>query len=191
MKKIILIAGALILLACIGGVVILYMQTSATQEKFQPLIDACRGNQVAEAAPYSQTSGTHPSMGVIERASGTLQIYTYAVPDDALAESVAETQLVLCLTEPKEVLIESCPYAKGDATEADGVVERYVYERELTLVEAKTGKVLASEVLKGDDPRECLEQESFRKGENTVKVKGAEIADAHMQEWMRPYAVIK
>ena len=188
--KIILGLVSVLLVACVAGVVLIYIQTSKTQEQFAPLLESCRGNTVSQAAAYTDTPGNHPAMGVMKSKLG-LRIYTYIVPDEVLAASVAEAQLVLCATEAEEVLIERCPYATKNekGAEATNVVERYYYQQEVKLVEAKTGRTIASETLRGKDPRECLKQETFLKGQETVKVKGQEISSRDLQEWIRPYVI--
>lgn len=191
MRKIILIIAAVLLVICIIGVVIIAVQTGKTQEQFGPLMDACRGQGVSGAAAYEKTPGNHPAMGVMKSAKGDLRVYPYAIPDEVKAQSVADTQVVLCLTEAEEVLLERCPYAKGDKSEATNVAERYFYQQEAKLVEAKTGQVIAEEVFKGKEPRACADQETFLKGQETLKIAGKEISDNDLKEWVRPYIIVK
>ena len=70
-----------------------------------------------------------------------------------------------------------------------GVIERYAYEREVTLIEAKTGKVVAHEILKGTEPDECPEEARFSEGETKTE-SGGTISDEDVGEWVRSYVIV-
>ena len=186
MKKIIIIILGLL----ITIVTYTTIENSRIQDKFGILKDACRAKPVINAHPYVNKTGLHPVMSVIKSSTG-FTIYTYATPDDVLAKSIEDTELVLCLNEAKKVLINSCAYTtKKEGRIVTNIVERYRFEQKVLLVEAKTAKVLAQNILKGEEPRKCLKQELFIAGKDTNEVTGKHISDSQIGEWMRPYTNI-
>src|SRR6185503_13045073 len=78
----------------LGGYFI--MQSREFQNEFAPLTDVCRGKWVDVASTYSLTPGNHPAVAIRSSSSGW-QLDAYLIRGEVLAESLAETQLVLCL----------------------------------------------------------------------------------------------
>jgi hypothetical protein len=192
MTKIILGVVALVGVVCIVIFVVAAVTTTQTQQEFGGLLDVCRGNGLASAPAYdAAASGTHRAMGVKKSSTGAMHIYPYAVPDEAMAETQTQTELVLCIDEAKETLIERCPYGEDDEkADVTKVVERYAFEQEVTLFAAQTGAVVASETL-SSQPDECLEEEAFRTGQETIVIKAGEISDDEIEEWLRPHVIVR
>lgn len=190
-KRLIIIIIAVVLVCfCVGVVFAIAMFSISKENKtYGSLSEACHGNPVPDAASYSDTSGIHPAVGM-KLYGSKYSAYNYAIPDQALAEGVSDAQLVLCLKEAEKELLERCPYGKEGDDEATNVVERYSYELDVILVEAKTGNVLAEDTLVGDEPRECLDEEVFPSGQDTISVEGEEVSSSQLQEWLRPYVII-
>lgn len=111
---------------------------------------ACQGQPVPGAAAYSGDSSIHPL--VLLGESGQVTALTGPLPPDWAPESVSDLELVACLTGEEKVLIQRCSYFGGS-------VPRWGYERVLTLVEAQTGEVLRTAVIRGTPPRDCRSSE--------------------------------
>ncbi|MBN1219232.1 MAG: hypothetical protein JXM69_09920 [Anaerolineae bacterium] len=191
-RTIILGILVVLLLICVGLVVFgtfAARQRDELDQEFADIMNVCRGQSVTSAATYNQNGGQNLLIAVESNVSGDLTIYTYAIPDDMLATTARDVALVLCLDAEREVMIESCPYYNVDDEdkETKNVIERYVYERNLKLIVAQTGEVLADETLRGDEPDECLEQESFRESQNVIKRKGDSISNGDLREWVRQF----
>lgn len=189
--RVVIIGGVvLVLCLCVSGVFAVAMfSVSQDNATYGALAEACQGSGVAAAAEYSEDSGVHPAVGMKSYTGASYSTYNYAIPDQAVAKGVADAQLVLCVEEEKKELLESCPYEDEDDDKLR-VVERYGYEVKVTLVEAKTGKVIEEETLNGEEPRECKDVESFRESQTTVTLDGENVDTADMQQWVRPYVII-
>jgi hypothetical protein len=147
------------------------------------LIEICAGEGagVPEAAPYSQTSGTHP---VVYGRSGLgwKPDNDYSNPWEP--KELAEAELVACIVQEAET-VEKCPYTLGNGQAA--TVSRIQLQTTVTLREAQTGKVVAtSPTMKGSLPKECKESEQFSSGKTSKVVQGSEpISDVNA--WLRQY----
>jgi hypothetical protein len=106
----------------------------------------CNGEIIDNAAEYTN-EGPHPVI------VGNLGNFNYeetnSLPDTWLPESMDELELVACPDEEHEELLQSCQYEMGST------LRRYQYKREVKLVEAKTGKIVAEDILEGSVPRPC------------------------------------
>jgi hypothetical protein len=192
LKHVILGILAMVVLGCIGLIVLgtfVGNEQAKLDKEFAKIINVCRGQSVTSAAAYTPNGGRNLLIAVEPDTAGDLSVYTYAIPDEMLATKANEVTLVLCLGREREVLIESCPYhnVSDQNQETDHVIERYAYERDLKLVVAQTGKVLAEETLQGDKPNECLEKESFKEGDTLVKRKGTSLSNGDLREWVRQF----
>lgn len=181
------IVGVLLLVcvAIIGFGSVLSKERNEQDQEFADMMNVCRGQSVASAAVY-ESGGQNSLIAFETGVSGDLTTYTYAVPDDMLATTAGEVSLVLCLGEEEEVLIESCPYYSVDDEEQaiENVIERYVHERSAKLIVAQTGEVLADEVIQGEEPDECLDEEAFREGQDIIERRGSEISNGELREWV-------
>ena len=184
-SRILMIAGGFVLilvLMIVGGV--LLGQSRQFEEDFAPMIDVCRGQRVSEAAPYLKKAGKHPAVGVIFGSDG-LELGNYYIPRSVRAQSIAETELVLCLDKPQDVFIESCPYYDPDRPNVNKTVERYYYKQEARLIVAKTGQVISKEAFTGKSARNCRETEYFSENEYVMKLKGTSISSADIERWVQ------
>jgi hypothetical protein len=171
----------------------LLRDSNARIAEFEPLLEACKGRGVSETAAYQTTPGIHLVMAFKPSFGDNWVTAILAVPDEWEAKTLAETELVLCLSEQEEVLLERCPYGSlnEENVEIENIVERYQYSQELRLVEAQTGNLLAEETLTGKPPRECLDEEVFRSGQDTLTVKGEEVSNSQIKDWLEPHADIR
>ena len=191
-KRKILILGVILLVVCgVCSVVVAMASYSVSQadETYGALSEACFGSPVADAAAYAATSGIHPAVGM-QWYGADYSAYNYPIPDNAVAASVSETQVVFCLGEQEKVLVENCLYTYHNVDSPTHVVERSQYQQTIKLFEAKTGTLIAEGILIGQAPRECLDQEYFSQDTKTVRLDGEEVSDADVQAWLRPYIII-
>lgn len=111
-----------------------------SETQFVAVLDAflpvTAGQAVAEAAPYAG-AGPHPL--VLLASSGARHNWTYQVPSEWWPTSVAETQLVASVGEQSKYVSESATYIG-----CEGQVKSYGWTVEVTLREARTGRVVAS-----------------------------------------------
>jgi hypothetical protein len=187
---------ALIAIACCVGVILIGRQASRDakelEDEFGSLLAVCEGGVADGAAAYTPGSGVHPTMGVGPGYGDSLSLEKSIIPDEAQPETLGETELVLCVGKQEKILVESCEYFSMDDEEEEetlAVIERYAYEREVTLIEAKTGEVVAQETLKGTEPDECPEEARFSDEGETKKETGGTVSDKDVEEWVRSYAV--
>jgi hypothetical protein len=161
-----------------------------TNQEFGPLAEVCYGGTVENAAPYSEEPGIHPAMGVGSYSSGAdPSPRPYVVPKKALPETLQETELVVCLGDEEEVLLDRCAYTDDEGNKI-GILDLYGFERKVTLIEAKTGETVAQEIIEGKAPQECLDTEAFPKDKDTMERKGSHVSDDDIEEWVRPYVII-
>jgi hypothetical protein len=173
----------------LGGYFI--MQNRKFQSEFAPLVDVCRGKWVNAASTYSLTPGNHPAVAVKSNSSGW-ELDGYLIRGEVLAQSLAETQLVLCLGAVQEVFIESCPYV--DQNDPGGrvtnTVERYYYKQDAQLIEAKTGRVVTVQTFTGKSPHYCDKSQVFIGDDKILKLTGTEISGDEVQRWLRSHLII-
>lgn len=181
---------ALITLIVMAGYFLIEEQNHP--EEFIPLAEVCQGYRFETAATYSRTPGKHPAVGVNQGDDGW-QIDMRFIPREAQAQSLAETQLVLCMGEVEDVFIESCSYTDLDNPYGPvrNRVERYYYKQEARLVVAKTGRVINVETFTGKSARHCKDIEQFQPDEKVVRLKGTDISADEVQSWLRPQLIIE
>jgi hypothetical protein len=161
-------------------------QSKARYEIKRALESVCEDDDtgVPEAAPYAQTSGLHPIMYVEKTAMGSwLSSYHYLPPSQWRPQEPADTELVACLEE-EQVEIERCPYTLKSGDSATLV--RLQWQTVVTLREAQTGKIVASNAIVGEPPRECQVSEQFEAGKLTEYIIGAK-PEAEIEAWLEPY----
>lgn len=90
-----------------------------------------------------------------------------------LPDSAATTELVACVEEKERYTIEVCSYVGSDAT-------RYGYRRRVRLLSALTGEEVASQIFKGDPPRECPASERV----NLTELKAEDVTFADVRDWL-------
>jgi hypothetical protein len=137
---------------------------------FQSVCESGGGHNAA--APYSQTSGTHPAYSilvipssyeisestknVVSKIVSRLQERSYA------ATSIEETELVICIKPLKYRLVEICKYNDGSA------IVRAQRQLGLTIVEAKTGQQVFTTKLEGSDPKSCPSSKPTSAADNII-----------------------
>jgi hypothetical protein len=191
MKKLLYgVIGAVI--ALVGFIVIAgIIGIREDNNAFGTLADVCRGNTVKVAA-YSPEAGIHPAMGISKDSDDSdYQVNTAVIPEEAKAETLEQTELVACIEAEQETLVESCAYVIGEGEDANASVERYAYSRDVKLIEASTGNIVDQTTLAGNAPRECLDDETFVNDSKLLTVKGDNVSNNDIQEWLREFVVTK
>jgi hypothetical protein len=188
---------ALILIACCVGAILIGRQASqdvkAMEDEFGSLRAVCEGGSVDSAAVYAAGSGVHPTMGFELKYGDSLVLRESIIPEEARPEMLGETELVLYVGEQEEMLVESCEYfpmGENEDEEKLAIIERYAYEREVTLIEARTGEVVAQETLRGTEPDECPEEARFSDEGETKTEYGGTVSDEDVLEWVRSYVIV-
>jgi hypothetical protein len=103
----------------------------------QDLAPAARAQAVPEAAVFTPSNKYYPM--VILKPSGQLHAWQEKLGDEWQAESVETTQLALVVGADKKRLLSRTDYPNGAPP-----VERWQFELEVSVVEPKTGKVVAN-----------------------------------------------
>jgi sugar lactone lactonase YvrE len=102
---------------------------------------------VATAAEYNPADDVHPlriySQGSIKHAWNTLLPHTW------IPQSVGDTQLVACVSDDYEEVIQTCNYNPS------GTFRRYQHFVDITMMAAQTGEILATFQTGGSAPENC------------------------------------
>ena len=102
------------------------------------LAPAARAEAVPAAAAYNSAAKIYRL--AILKTNGTLyEDWQDKLKEEWQADSVENTSLVLVLGPQKKIFVEVVPYPNGAPP-----ISRYKFELEASVIEAKTGKVLAS-----------------------------------------------
>ena len=109
----------------------------------------CEGNGVEDATYHiPEESHIHPVI-ILTSGHNYPHIWNNYLPEEWLPSSVHATELVLCVEEEKEELIQRCQYHPV------GSFSRYQYYIPLRLLEARTGKIVSTYKIWGGIPPFC------------------------------------
>lgn len=176
-----------VVLVVIVAVGFFLMENRNFQKEFAPLVDVCRGKWVNVTSTYSATSGKHPAV-VVRNSSSGWSLDRYFLPDNVSAQSLEETQVVVCLGNVYEIFIESCPYIDpDDPSRQIKYVERYYNQQNARLVEAKTGRVITEQIFTGKSAHYCHETEWFVENKSIKKLQGTPIPEDEIKNWVLSY----
>ena len=151
----------------------------------------CQGTPLPDAPSYTQASGTH-SLVVLELESdgdygyGFFNGSTYRQPDGWRARFVENLELVVCVDQEENALVEECQYTFEDGS-GTVTLSRYSTQVTFRLLEAQTGQEIAADTLVGM-PRECQDTEEFV--ENTTGSSMYGDVYEELEDWLRPYVEI-
>jgi hypothetical protein len=140
------------------------------------LANVCTGQGVSEAAAYARGEAPHPIVLLSE--SGEHHAWSDGLPAEWYPAGVSDVQLVACIGTETEQTIEVCHYNGPDIT-------RYTNQLTVRLVEARTGRTLASQTFTGDPPRECRHSEDY----DLTRLEGPEIDLSVVQGWLSNYVL--
>ena len=146
---------------------------------------ASRGDGVEQAAAYTPGGGVHPIMLV--DASGGLHDWTHSLPSEWRPDSVGSLELAACVGSEQQTLVETCQYVSRDDPSNTYEIRRYRYEREITLIEAQTGRTLAAVAVLGSSPASCPFMAMWHSGDTGKSQYGAHVPVSAVLDWLRSY----
>jgi hypothetical protein len=104
----------------------------------QDLAPAARAEAVPQAAVYDASAKFH-RLAILKTSGALHHAWQEKLKEEWQAEAVEDTSLVLVLGPQKKIFIEIIPYPNGAPP-----ISRYKFELEASVIEARTGKVLAN-----------------------------------------------
>ncbi len=113
--------------------------------------DVCNENGNEAAHPYVDEEGVHPVI-LLTEAGGDHE-WTNKLSPQYQPASATDTELVVCIGAQTPVDIGTCDYTRGCT------IDVYIYEIEVSLIEAKTGELIDVIVFQGNS-RACPESMS-------------------------------
>ncbi|HJL17057.1 MAG TPA: hypothetical protein RMH99_15435 [Sandaracinaceae bacterium LLY-WYZ-13_1] len=172
------LGGLFLLIGCCGLFTWAGISSSEQQQEFSPLAAACDGRAVEGTA-------THPAPDtravVMERrSSGDWHFDTLLTPRAYQPETRAETSLVVCMEEPREVTIERCEFIESmwGVDVDDMSLPRTQQQAPARLVEAATGRVLVTGEIHGATPS-CDDWSGDEPSESDFEGEDIEADDIH------------
>lgn len=182
--RILIFAGGFVLiLVLVVATGVFVNQNRQFEEDFAPMIGVCQRSRVRGAADYSRKAKTHPAVGVVSGSDG-LELDNYYIPGSVRAQSVAETELVLCLGKTYDIYIGNCHYYDDDHPGVRKTVERYYYQQTAKLIVAKTGQVISQQSFTGKSARLCRQTEYFESDEYVKRLYGTPISSSDIKSWV-------
>jgi hypothetical protein len=161
--------------------------TARAGQFIDPLKALCAGQSsgVSGAGTFTQGAGVHPMIAFrTTNATNYFQDMNVGT-GDWRAANLDNAQLVLC-TEESRATIETCPY-KSESTGTTSYIDRSQQQVKLRLIAAKSGQVVGTQTLKGAEPRQCNDKETFASGVNRFTISGESVTPAAIQTWLKPY----
>ena len=119
----------------------------------EDLAPAAQARPVPAAAEYKFGPVPHPL--VFLRLTGAIHAWQEYVGEGWCAESVATTELVVVVGTPRKIFVNRIDYAGGAPP-----ITRYIFELEISVIEAKTGKILANRLFR-NTPRQIMHREAW------------------------------
>ncbi len=120
---------------------------------------------VPEAKEYDQEK-RGPHRIVLLTASGELSDFYKSLPDSWKPSTISEVELVAVLSFQQEIVASATYMSNCPGTRSSVVINRIRRNTFVVVKEAKTGKVVASQLFKGSDPP------SFGWSVKCIKIKG-------------------
>ena len=157
------------------------MPTSEAEEAAEPffapfrLLDA--GHGVKEMADYGG-SAPHPIV-VLDSSDSSILQSMYELPSEWVPASIDDIQLVAFVGNER-VEIEILNYTMG-------YLYREQWRREVRLIEALTGRVVADKIFLGSLPRKARNVETFSSNISRHTLTGNEVPFAEIQRWLSSY----
>lgn len=141
------------------------------------------GQGIPAAASYNPTNEFHPIR--LLKLDSSRHPWNYILPIDWIPASIADTQLVACVGDDYEELIQTCSYNPS------GTFRRYRHFVDITLRVARTGEIIDTVKVGGSLPETCP-QVIFGSGESHGDpVTGLDALDefvAHVEHTQRTLA---
>ena len=169
-------------------------KNSGNKYNYEAAVDALTMINIYYILPVSNGEGVHTKTYVPDEAGPhpvvladkNLNIYSFhrenlnsLIPVEWRSLGFPEKiELVLCY-EFEEVILESCPYGTNT-----GTITRIRQDWNVKLLEAATGKIIATGVLEGDEPTKCP---GFRASGAEDTVYMGEVSDKTLIKWLQPF----
>lgn len=159
------------------------------------LVHACAGEAVAGSAAYVPGTGKAPMAAARLGARGKYEAAGRVLPMDVVQpEAVEQAQLVVCIDAPTTVDLGVCAYdtvqkvafvqVPGTRTEGP-TYARTRADQPIRVVEAATGKVVATDVVKGDEPPAC--DAALIGGPDAAYFEGRPAGDYAIGQWAQAF----
>jgi hypothetical protein len=199
-KKVLLIVLPVLLMAC-GCLAIAVASSSGdddaanegkTRVSSNIVGPVCQGTPLPDAPAYTQAAGARP-LGVLELGRngnyqyGFINPNVYRLPDGWTTGYVQDLELVVCVDQEVDELVEECDYTLNQGGGAV-TLSRYSKRVTLRLLEAQTGREVAAETFTGM-PRECRETEEFLEGASGSSIYGNVYQE--LEDWLRPFVEVR
>jgi hypothetical protein len=120
----------------------------------QDLAPAARAEAVPQAAAYDSSAGVH-RMVILKTTGALYKDWQDRLREEWQAERVEETSLAMVVSPHKKTFLEIIHYPGGAPP-----ISRYKWEVEVSIVEVKTGKVLANRLFV-NMPRDIVRVETW------------------------------
>ncbi len=154
----------------------------------------CQGEGIPQAANYIDEADSHPTIILtfsddefywdsLSRLHGyDIDTYKQRLPDDLYPAEISDAQLVACVSRGWKS-IETCRYS-GGSYGGDCTLNRYIYKVNISLIEAKTGNMIATETLVGGNPKRCPQTTA-----GCLSLYGDEVEDLQIKimDWLETY----
>jgi hypothetical protein len=178
-----MVSGLIFFAACIVFIVLYFIPRQMVFNRLYSgkLEDVCQGIAHEGYPSYQSVEGIHRAIAFRQADGVLLEAY---IPEAAQAKNLDEIELVLCTTDFRSYVIETCNYTSG------GFIKRYRGELDVALFEAATGKLVASETIFKESNR-CPAKHSFATGTPVIENKVNTVDSADVREWVRQYLIIE
>jgi hypothetical protein len=170
-----------LLMIGVGLVTFTGMMTSGLAQNTIPtkILDAaytvCQGQSIPEAAVYGAADGKQKVVVLYDK--GDSYTWESLMPGDTWPESLEDLTMVACLGEETSKDIQTCAYVGGPS------ITRYQYQRPIRLINAKTGEVIASGIVKAKKPGAC--PQSADRDKTTIR--GPRVDKGNINQWLKEY----
>jgi hypothetical protein len=114
---------------------------------------AAKAQPIPGAAEYRPSQ--QPHMLAFVRVNGVLHPWQENVREDWRADTIRETELVVVVGTPVKRFVNRIEYSGGAPP-----IDRYVFELEISVIEAKTGKILNNRLFR-NVPRQIQHREAW------------------------------
>lgn len=141
---------------------------------WERLKSVCLKDGVSEAALYNGDSTFHPI--VAYRTKKDTIFYKGKLPGNWQPMALRFSELVACIGEEKEDLIQTCQYTMNYE------ITRYGYRIDVTIKSAKTSEKVGERTFWGEPPSDCPETTS-----NSRSITGGHVKDEDITAWLRTY----
>ena len=176
-------------LLCVGAGVAGYLANQRDQQTYGALREACNGHGVPGARMYNPATPPHRVVGVARTAAGgDWSIKMSLVRSPRRADSVANTDIVMCVEPEVEVPLGTCEvWSTRNGVRVAGSTRNYPrvqVQRPVRLVSAQTGVTLNQTVLIGGVPAAC--STSFGRRGTASDFRGSSPDDDETEPYLAP-----